>query len=98
MRLRMAIPSPLFFLQSHQCFVKHINLFYLFEFIVSSTQKVLTIISCQVFIRSLYVIHVIKYGWPCPMDRVGPMSDIGVMGNHLNTHSKRVFHWTIGYM
>ena len=29
------------------------------------------------------LVHVIKYGWPCPMDCVGRMSDIGVMANHL---------------
>ncbi len=31
-----------------------------------------------------YMVHVIKYGWSCPMDCVGRMSDIGVMANHLN--------------
>ncbi len=34
-----------------------------------------------------YMVHVIKYGWPCPMDCVGHMWDIGVMANHLK-HQK----------
>ncbi len=35
------------------------------------------------------MVHVIKYGWPCQMDRVGPMSDIGVMANHLKISAKK---------
>ena len=36
------------------------------------------------------MVRVIKYGWPCPMDCVGPMSDIGVMANYLNICDKIV--------
>ena len=27
-----------------------------------------------------------KYGWHCPMDSVGPMSDIHLIANHLNLY------------
>ena len=49
--------------------------------------------------RSVYVFHAIKYGWPCPMDNVGPMSDIGLMANPLKVgDSKLAYPCATRYM